>query len=165
MDKFRVLGSKTRRKMLEILARKELHISGLAKELGISVPVTAKHVGILEKEGLIERKKFGRTHVLSANTEKLDGLLDTFVESLSVQVRKGSSVLDVLKKTSGVEFRKTGDKEFVVSVNGEDGYYIYEVDGTLPNVPMDEFLLTENAKVKLKKLVPVGKKDISVKIK
>ena len=142
-----------------------MHISGLAKELRISVPVAAKHIKILEKEGFIKRRKFGRTHVLSVNTEKLDGLLDAFMESLSVQVSKGSSVLDALKKTSGVEFRMVRDKEFVVSVNGEDGYYVYEVDGNLPNIPMDEFMLTENAKVKLKKLVPVGKKDISVKIK
>ena len=38
--------------MLRSLLKKEKHITGLAKELGISVPVTAKHAKILEGAGL-----------------------------------------------------------------------------------------------------------------
>jgi len=165
MDKFRALGSDTRKKILRILSKGELHVSGLAKELGISVPVTSKHVRILEDAGFIEKKKFGATHVLSANAEMLETLLEIFAESSTVKIRKGSTVLDALKETSGVTLRKVGDKEFVASIDGEDGYYIYEVDGDSPNIPMSEFLLKKSAEVKLKKLVPIEKKRVSVKVK
>ena len=58
---FKAMGSSTRMNMLEALADTEMHISGLAKELNISVPVAAKHVRILEDADLIERKEFGRS--------------------------------------------------------------------------------------------------------
>jgi DNA-binding transcriptional ArsR family regulator len=165
MDKFRALGSDTRRKILKILSRGELHISGIAKELGISVPVAAKHIRILEKEGFIKRKKFGKTHVLVRNAKMVEGLLDIFAESSTVKIRSGSSILDVLKETSGVELKRVRDKEFVTSIDGEDGYYIYEVDGSFPSIPMDEFLLRNDAEIKLKKLIPIEKKRICVKVR
>jgi predicted transcriptional regulator len=37
--------------MLRILAKKEIDISGLAREMGISVPVAAKYCKILEEKG------------------------------------------------------------------------------------------------------------------
>jgi predicted transcriptional regulator len=70
---FKTLSSETRRKILSILTRGELHISGIAKEIGISVPGVVRHCKILEKEGLIKRRKFGRAHVLSINSEVIKG--------------------------------------------------------------------------------------------
>ncbi len=167
---FKVLSSDTRRRILKLLVKREMHISGLAKELGISVPVTAKHCKLLEDNGLIERRKFGRTHVLRARMDKLsmDSLyeaLDIFSESYKVTLPKGANVIDALKQVTGVRVERVGDKEFVTTVDGEDGYYIYEIDGRLPNVSMDKFVLKKNSDVKLKKLVPVKKKDIQIKIK
>ncbi len=51
-DVFKALSSTTRLKMLRILAKKEMHITGLARELNLSVPVVAKHSKLLEKTGL-----------------------------------------------------------------------------------------------------------------
>jgi len=53
---FRALSSKTRIEMMKLLMQREYHVSGLAKALGISVPVVAKHVKILEDAGLVESK-------------------------------------------------------------------------------------------------------------
>jgi DNA-binding transcriptional ArsR family regulator len=167
---FKVLSSETRRQILKLLAKREMHISGLAKELGISVPVTAKHCRILEDTGLIERKKFGRTHVLRAIKEKFrfeslyEGL-DVFATTHDVELPRGSNVLDALRMVSGVEIKRVGDKEFVTSVDGEEGYYIFEVDGKLPDKSMDEFVLRGNVDLKLKKLVPVKKKEINIRIR
>ncbi len=167
---FKVLSSDTRRRILKLLAKEEMHISGLAKELGISVPVMAKHCKLLEDTGLIERRKFGRTHVLRINMDKFrfESLyedLDVFAERHDVELPKGSNVLDALRRVSGVEIKRVGDKEFVSSVDGEEGYYIFEVDGKLPNKSMDEFILKRNSDLKLKKLVPVKKKEINIKLK
>jgi DNA-binding transcriptional ArsR family regulator len=164
MRMFKTLSSETRRKMLKILARKEMHISGLAREIGISVPVAAKHAKILENKGLIERKKFGRTHVLRARLEKLYEALDIFSESFDIRLPKGSNILDALKEVSGVKVEKVGEREFVTSIDGEEGYYIYEVNGKSPNISMNKFVLDRNAKVELKKLIPVKRKEMNIKV-
>lgn len=161
---FKTLSSETRRKMLKILARKEMHISGLAREIGISVPVAAKHAKILESKGLIERKKFGRTHVLRARLEKLYEALDIFSESFDVKLSKGANILDALREVSGVKVEKVGEREFVTSIDGEEGYYIYEVNGKSPNISMNKFVLDRNAKVELKKLIPVKRKEMNIKV-
>jgi DNA-binding transcriptional ArsR family regulator len=167
---FKALSSPTRREILRILARKEMHISGLARELGISVPVAAKHCKILEKKGLIEKREFGRSHVLKLNPDRIriDKLyeeLDIFSETHEVEVPRGANVLDALKRVAGIKIEKIGDKEFITSVDGEEGYYIFEVDGKLPNVPVDKFILNKNVKISLKKLSPVKKKEMKVRVK
>lgn len=161
----KALSSPTRIAMLKILLKREAHISALAEELNISVPVASKHVKILEKSGLIEVKIFGRTHVLKARRDRLYGILDTFGESSSVNLPRGSSLLDALKMVSAVDVVKVGDREFVTSIDGEKGYYIYEIDGEQPNVPIGRYRLMRNAEVKLKKLVAVAEKKINVKVK
>jgi DNA-binding Lrp family transcriptional regulator len=155
--------------MLKLLAGEDMHITGLAKKLGISVPVAAKHVKILEVAGLLERTRFGRTHVLKAKLERLrvDALyqdLDIFSEAHEVRVKKGANVLDVLRMVSGVEIERVGKKEFITSVDGEKGYYIYEVDGQLPETPMDEYRIERDSTIRLKKLVPVKRKEMDIKL-
>lgn len=162
---FKTLSSETRREMLRLLAKEEMHISGLAKKLGISVPVAARHAKILEKSSLIERRKFGKTHVLKAKMDKLYEALDAFSESFELKLPKGSSILDALKEVSGVKVERIGDREFVTRIDGEEGYYIYEVNGSTPNISMNKFVLEKNAKVELKKLVPVKRKEMRIKIK
>ena len=161
---FRALSSKTRREMLKSLLKEEKHITGLAKELGISVPVTAKHTKILESAGLIERKKFGRTHILKAKTQQMHNAFDFLGEAFDVSIPKGSSVLDVLKEISGITVENVGDREFVTSVDGEEGYYIFEVNGKPPNTSINKFTIKDDTKVELKKLVPVKKKEIRIKV-
>lgn len=164
-EMFRALSSETRRRMLKLLAKREMHVSGLAKELGISVPVAAKHCRLLESAGLLERSKFGKTHVLKAKLERVYDAFDDLSESFSVTLRRGSNVLDALKQISGVRVDKVGAREFVVAIDGEEGYYMYEVNGKAPNVAMDKFVLRSDAKVELKKLVPIKKKEMSIKVK
>ena len=161
---FKALSSSTRVKMLRTLAKKELHISGLARELGISVPVASKHVEILEKAGLVERESFGRTHVLRAKTENLQGMAGLLRESHTLEVNKGLSILDALEQIPGVDVGKIGDKSYITSINGEGGYYIYEVDGELPDVPINEYELKEDVEIGIKKLLPVEKRRIRVKL-
>ncbi len=162
---FKVLSSKTRMKMLRLLAKKEMHIAGLARELNISVPVAAKHVKILESHDLIERKKFGRAHVLRIKMKDFYSILEEFAESHEVTVRKGATVLEALQQVSGVELRKINEREFVASIDGEEGLYIYEVEGKLANISAGECRITKNVAIEWKKLIPVTKKRITVKIK
>jgi DNA-binding transcriptional ArsR family regulator len=162
---FKTLSSETRRKILKILIQREMHVSGLARELGISVPVAAKHCKLLEEKGLIERKTFGKTHILRARLDKLYEGLNELSESHEVEVEEGANILDALKQVSGVRIEKIGEREFVTSIDGEAGYYIYEVNGSFPDVPMDRFVLKGNVHVELKKLVPVKRKEMRIRLK
>ena len=58
---FRALSSSTRIKILKKLINQEMHLSGLARELGISVLVTSRHIKILEEVKLINKRVFGKT--------------------------------------------------------------------------------------------------------
>lgn len=164
-DLFKALGSSTRQEMLKILAKKEIHITGLARELNLSVPVVARHVKVLETAGLVQRKKFGRTHVLRSKIENMGSLLNAFADSCEVNVTKGSSILEALKKVSGVEVKEVRDKEFVISIDGEPGLYMYEVNGKPPDAMAEDFKIEKDSTIEWKKLVPVTRKRISVKIK
>jgi len=162
---FKAMGSSTRMNMLQVLAGTEMHISGLAKELNISVPVAAKHVRILEDADLIERKKFGKTHILKVKSKDMCNILDKFAEVDNIELPKGSSLLDALRSVSAVKVKKVGNREYVISTDGEEGLFLYEVDGKLSDKTVDEYILEKDVTVEWKKLVPVTKKKISVNIK
>lgn len=164
-DLFKALSSKTRLRILKILAKKEMHISGLAKELDICAPVVVRHIKILEREGLIERKIFGKTHVLRSNVKNLHNMFDILTDSCEIELPKGASILDALKKVSGVEIRKSDDKEFVLAIDGEEGFYVYEVDGKCPNATVNDFKIDKDTVVEWKKLTPIPRKKIFIKIK
>ncbi len=162
---FKAVSSKTRRKMLKILSKKQMHVSGISRELGISTPVASKHLKILENAGLVEKAIFGRSHVFKARTEKIYKILDEMGDTAEIEVLKGANVLDALKQVAGVELQKIGEREFVTSIDGEEGYYVYEVNGKLPDIGMDSFKFDGDVTVELKKILHVRKKKLNIKVK
>ena len=168
MDVFRVLGNENRRSMLRILMHKRMHISALAKELDISVPVALKHVQILEEASFVERTKLGNTHVVNINSNalsKLKSVYSLFEKPLVVEARKGTPLIDALKRVVRLSVEKSDEGAFISSVDGKRGYYIYEVNGKLSEKPVDKFLINRDAEIEFKRLVPVLGKKIVVKIR
>jgi len=162
---FKAISSDTRLSILEILSEGDKHISGLAREIGISVPVAAKHVKVLEKAELIERKKFGNTHMIGIKLNNVYSFLDHFAENRRLEVEEGTSLLEALKSVAAVEVRKMGDRVKVVSTDGEEGFYVYEVDGKFSDKTVEEYTFYEDTIVEWKKLIPVTKKRLLVNIK
>lgn len=161
---FKALSSKTRMKMLKLLMKTDYHVSGLAKALGISVPVAAKHVKILEEAELVNRKTFGKTHVLTVNRAKLYEVMETFSEDYEIEVRKGASILEALKDVGGIGIKKVGDKEFIASIDDEEGFYIYEVNGKSTDMPINAYTMEQDGEIEIKRLVPILKKRVRVTI-
>lgn len=62
---FSALSDPTRRAILTRLSQGEHTVSELAEPFDMSLPAISKHLRILEKSGLIHRRKEGRTHYLS----------------------------------------------------------------------------------------------------
>lgn len=162
---FHALGSDTRIRMLELLDEGEKHISELARGLDISVPVAAKHVKILEEADLVERKIFGKTHVLKPNRENIYLAMNVFAPTKSIEVEKGTSLLDALRGVAAIKVQKKGDREVIVSTDGEEGLYVYEIDGEFSDKSVQNCILDEDTTIEWKKLEPVTKIKLDIHVK
>jgi DNA-binding transcriptional ArsR family regulator len=77
---FESLANKHRREILYALSLQPCSISQLASMQGLSLPAIHKHIKILEKGGMIIRKKIGRTNYLTLNRESLSCLQDWLMQ-------------------------------------------------------------------------------------
>jgi len=62
---FAALADPTRRRILERLSHGDRCMTDLARPYAMSLPAVSKHVRVLEKAGLIRRKRRGRVHRLN----------------------------------------------------------------------------------------------------
>jgi predicted transcriptional regulator len=63
-----VLGNKLRIKILKILNQMgELNVSEIARRIGANHKTTMRHLKILEDEGILQHKMFGRIHLYRFN--------------------------------------------------------------------------------------------------
>lgn len=68
---FHALAHPARREMLRRLTERERNLSDLAGPLEMSFPAASKHVRVLERAGLVDRRVEGRSHVCRINAEPL----------------------------------------------------------------------------------------------
>jgi DNA-binding transcriptional ArsR family regulator len=61
---FAALADPTRRQILARLSRGERCVTDLARPYSMSLPAVSKHLRVLEKAGLIRRRRCGRVHSL-----------------------------------------------------------------------------------------------------
>jgi len=162
---FKALSNSNRIKMIQILINREMHLSGLARKLNISVPVASRHLKVLENAGLIKKRIVGNVYLLTAKIKSLDELLEPFAEELSVEIDKNGNLFDAIKQIPGIEVSMVGNKQYITSIDGERGYFIYEVDGIPPKKAIDEYKPQKDVIVDLKKLVTVKKKEIKVNVR
>ena len=69
---FAALSDPTRRGILERLGRADCSISDLAATFGMTLTGVKKHVGILERAGLVTTRKVGRVRSCSLGPRRLD---------------------------------------------------------------------------------------------
>jgi DNA-binding transcriptional ArsR family regulator len=162
---FYALSSESRIRIIKKLASKEIHLSELSRELNLSKPVVSRHIKILEKAGLIKRRVIGNVHLLSANIKTIEKAFEPFIEESKIEIEKNTTIFDILRQLPGIETKSDGKNQFITSIDGDGGFYIYEVDGKIPKKAIDEFKPDDNSTINLKKLVPVSKKKIKIDIK
>jgi DNA-binding transcriptional ArsR family regulator len=68
---FAALADPTRRVILERLSRGEATPGELARPLRISWPAVTKHLRVLERAGLLQRRRHGRNHLLTLEPEPM----------------------------------------------------------------------------------------------
>src|SRR5436189_3325303 len=72
LDKtFAALADPTRRKILAHLARGDRRVTDLARPHDMSLPAISKHLRVLEKAGLLRRRRHGRVHEMQLDAKPL----------------------------------------------------------------------------------------------
>jgi DNA-binding transcriptional ArsR family regulator len=66
------LADPTRRAILTRLAEGEARVTELARPFAMTLNAVSKHIRILERARLVNRRRSGREHVLSLNPRSLD---------------------------------------------------------------------------------------------
>jgi len=66
------LAHPVRRAILERVMRKELRVTDLARPFAMSLNAVSKHIRILERAGLVSRRRVWREHLVSFNPEPLE---------------------------------------------------------------------------------------------
>ena len=87
-DVFEALANKHRREIVYILSLQPFSISKLAFLRNLSLPAIHKHIEILEKGGLVTRRKIGQTNFLTLNPESLRGLQDWLIRINNTEAAK-----------------------------------------------------------------------------
>lgn len=57
---FRALADPTRRRILELLARRDLTAGEIAEEFPIAFPSVSRHLGVLKEAGLVDAEREGQ---------------------------------------------------------------------------------------------------------
>lgn len=70
-DTLLALADPTRRSIIERLAEGELRVTELARPFEMSLNGVSKHIRILERARLVQRRRVGRQHLMSFNPEPL----------------------------------------------------------------------------------------------
>jgi DNA-binding transcriptional ArsR family regulator len=68
---FAALADPTRRQILAHLARGDKCVTHLARPHAMSLPAVSKHLRVLEKAGLLRRRRYGRVHEMQLEAKPL----------------------------------------------------------------------------------------------
>jgi DNA-binding transcriptional ArsR family regulator len=68
---FAALADPTRRRILAHLAAGDQCVTDLARPHAMSLPAVSKHLRVLEKAGLLRRRRYGRVHEMQLKPEPL----------------------------------------------------------------------------------------------
>ena len=101
---FAALADPTRRRILADLARGNRCVTDLARPHAMSLPAISKHLRVLEKAGLLRRRRYGRVHQLQLEAKPMqravhwieeyrkfwEGSLDRLADYLEETAKKGA---------------------------------------------------------------------------
>ncbi len=106
------LADPTRRAILRRLTRGEARVTELAEPFAMSLNAVSKHIRILERGRLVERRRIGREHVLSFNPAPLDAVAQWIEAQRAVWVARLDALNALLededRAASSARTRKKG---------------------------------------------------------
>src|SRR5438552_19122238 len=103
---FAALADPTRRRILGHLARGDKCVTHLARWHAMSLPAVSKHLRVLEKAGLLRRRRYGRIHEMQLEARPLKRAAQWVEEYRKFWEVSLDRLADYLEKTN-----KAADKE------------------------------------------------------
>ena len=97
---FAALADPTRRRILAHLARGEQRVTQLARPHAMSLPAVSKHLRVLEKAGLLRRRRYGRVHEMQLDAKPLKKAAQWVEEYRKFWEGSLDRLADYLEKTS-----------------------------------------------------------------
>src|SRR5512138_913151 len=98
---FTALSDATRRGVLEQLGRAESSITDLAEKFHMTLTGMRKHVGVLERAGLVTTEKVGRVRNCRIGARRLDEVtawIDSYHQLWDARFRELDKVVEELKR-------------------------------------------------------------------
>jgi len=97
-DLLKAVSDTTRRALLTQLCQQgPARVTDLANFYDMSLNAISKHIKVLEKSGLVQRRKIGRVHLIEANLNKVQIIEDWLNELKSVWELRLDKLNDVLQ--------------------------------------------------------------------
>jgi DNA-binding transcriptional ArsR family regulator len=109
---FAALSDVTRRGVLEQLGRAEASITDLAEKFNMTLTGMKKHVGVLEKAGLVITQKVGRVRTCKVGPQRLEeaaAWLEKYRRLWAARFDELDRVIADLKQRETVDRRKKGE--------------------------------------------------------
>ncbi|AFE05246.1 ArsR family transcriptional regulator [Corallococcus coralloides DSM 2259] len=106
---FAALSDATRRGVLEQLGRAEASITDLAEKFNMTLTGMKKHVGVLERAGLVSTEKVGRVRTCKIGPRRLEeemAWLERYRQLWDARFDELDRVVEELKRKEQVDGRK-----------------------------------------------------------
>src|SRR6185436_5645078 len=103
---FAALADPTRRQILAHLARGDKCVTHLARPHAMSLPAISKHLRVLEKAGLLRRRRYGRVHEMKLEAKPLQQAAQWVEEYRKFWEGSLDRLAEYLEKTSKESSRK-----------------------------------------------------------
>src|SRR5437660_11496581 len=103
---FAALADPTRRRILTHLSQGDRCVTDLARPHAMSLPAVSKHLRVLEKAGLLRRRRYGRVHEMRLEAKPLKQAAQWVEEYRKFWEGSLDRLADYLEKTN-----KTADKK------------------------------------------------------
>ena len=100
---FTALADPNRRAMIDRLSHGDQSVSALAEPLGISLPATLQHIGVLEGAGLVHTQKKGRVRTCSLDHAALSQVEIWIAERRQLRNRQLDALGDLLTRIANRE--------------------------------------------------------------
>ena len=104
-DTLVALADPTRRRILERLSHGEARVTELAARFPISLNSVSKHIRILERAELVQRRVVGRNHFLRYRPQPLEALVDWIAGKTTFWQKQLQALDDELARGAGKKRR------------------------------------------------------------
>ena len=112
------LADATRREILRRLSRGDARVTDVAAPFAISLNSVSKHIVMLERGGLVRRRREGREHILSLDPTPIERAAQWMAAQRELWTARLDALDDVLREPAASAARARGARKRTASRKG-----------------------------------------------